>query len=69
MFNDCQSPFTFPDKTSDEIYELIQYHSVIGTYWDNENGEIVNPIEIICTDTTLLAEYNENEYTWTITEK
>ena len=70
MFNSCKSPFTFLDKTFDEVVDLIQKQILIGEYrWYDDKGSIVNPIEIICSDKTMLASFNENEYTWTLTEK
>ena len=70
MFQSCQSPFTFPDKTFDEVANLIQDQYLIGDYWwYNKNDEIINPIEIICSDKTMLASYDEDEWTWTLTEK
>ena len=74
MFYNCKSPFTFPNKTFDEVANLIQEQILIGeSYWhyyDEEyNKVIINPIEIICSDKTMLATYDENEYAWTLTEK
>ena len=82
MFQTCKSPFTFPDKTFDEVANLIQNQSIIGSSWyyyDEEDNEvIINPIEIICLDKTMIAtaefEYNEEyDYNafvgWTLTEK
>lgn len=70
MFVSCKSPFTFPDKTFDEVASLIQEQYLFGEYnWYDENGDVVNPIEIICSDKTMLATLDEDEYTWTLTEK
>lgn len=70
MFGNCKSPFTFPNKTFDEVVNLIQYTGIIGPYyWEDENGNTFNPIEIICSDKTMLATFDENESIWTITEK
>ena len=75
MFCCCKSPFTFPDKTFDEVANLIQNQYLIGSegawgYYDEyDNFIIINPVEIICSDKTMLAMFNEDEWTWTITEK
>ena len=73
MFNNCSSPIVFSDKTFDEIANLIEEHCLIGGRWyyyDEEQNEItINPVEIICSDKTMLAMFNEDEWTWTITEK
>ena len=70
MFYSCKSPITFLDKTFDEVVDLIQEQNLIGGYpWYDDEGSMVNPVEIICSDKTMLASYNENEYTWTLTEK
>lgn len=70
MFYNCKSPFTFPNKTFDEMVDLIQYESMLGYgWWCDENYNTINPIEIICSDKTMLATFDDNEWTWTITEK
>ena len=73
MFWGCKLPFTFPDKTFDEMVDLIQDQWLIGEYWyyyDEEDNEvIINPVEIICSDKTMLATFDIDEYTWTLTEK
>ena len=73
MFQNCKSPFIFSDKTFDEVANLIQEQILIGNYWyyyDEEDNEvIINPIEIICSDKTMIATYDENEGIWTLTEK
>jgi hypothetical protein len=70
MFHSCKSPFTFPNKTFDEMVDLIQYESMLGyNFWSDENYEIINPIEIICSDKTMIATFDENEYIWILTEK
>jgi hypothetical protein len=33
MFQTCKSPFKFPDKTFDEIANLIQEQNLIGDIW------------------------------------
>jgi hypothetical protein len=69
----CKSPFTFTDKTFDEVASLIQNEYLIGDSWfyyDEEGNEIIiNPIEIICADKTMLATFDENEWSWVLTEK
>ena len=69
MFYECKSPLTFSDKTFDEVVDLIQNNNLIGMliWLDPENGEEINPVEIICSDKTMLASFNEN--TWILTEK
>jgi hypothetical protein len=70
MFEACKSPFTFPDKTFDEVANLIQEQNLIGgDGWYDENWNLINPVEIICSDKTMLVTYDENEGFWTITEK
>ena len=69
MFSSCKSPITFLDKTFDEVVNLIQEQNLIGYQWYDDKGSMVNPVEIICSDKTMLASFNENEYTWTLTEK
>ena len=71
MFTQCKSPLTFSDKTFNEIVDLIQNNDLLGmmSWMDVENGEQINPVEIICSDKTMLASFNENENTWTLTEK
>ena len=71
MFTQCKSPLTFSDKTFNEIVDLIQNNNLLGTliWLDPENGYEINPVEIICSDKTMLASFNENENTWTLTEK
>jgi hypothetical protein len=70
MFQSCKSPFTFPNKTFDEMVDLIQYEIMIGYgWWFNVNSEIINPIEIICSDKTMIAFYDDYKRTWTLTEK
>ena len=71
MFYECKSPLTFSDKTFNEIVDLIQNNNLLGTliWLDPENGYEINPVEIICSDKTMLASFNENENTWTLTEK
>ena len=71
MFTQCKSPLTFSDKTFNEIVDLIQNNNLLGmmSWMDVETGEQINPVEIICSDKTMLASFNENENTWTLTEK
>ena len=71
MFTQCKSPLTFSDKTFNEIVDLIQNNDLLGmmSWMDVETGEQINPVEIICSDKTMLASFNENENTWTLTEK
>jgi hypothetical protein len=69
MFYSCKSPFTFPDKTFDEVASLIQEQYLIGGDWLDENWNKIIPVEIICSDKTMLATYDENEWEWTLTEK
>lgn len=68
MLASCKSPFTMRYNTFDEVVELIENNMLLGDYnWYDENGDVVNPIEIICSDKTMLAT-NEGHY-WTLTEK
>jgi hypothetical protein len=67
MFNGCKSPFTFTDKTFDEVANLIQEQYLIGGGWFDGNWNLINPVEIICSDKTMLATFDNLE--WTLTEK
>ena len=69
MFQSCKSPITFLDKTFDEVVDLIQKQILIGYQWNDNKGSMVNLVEIICSDKTMLASYNKNKRTWTLTEK
>jgi hypothetical protein len=70
MFSTCKSPFTFPDKTFDEVANLIQEQYLIGgDGWYDENEKLINPVEIICSDKTMLATFDEKEWWWILTEK
>jgi hypothetical protein len=78
MFMFCKSPFTFTDKTFDEVVSLIQEHYLIGDdswrYYDEQwNEVIINPIEIICSDKTMIATAEFDRYNlfvgWTLAEK
>lgn len=67
MLASCKSPFTM-NNTFDEVVELIENNMLLGDYdWYDENGNDVNPIEIICSDKTMLATHEG--YYWTLTEK
>ena len=74
MFYACKSPLTLPDKTFNIVASLIQEDYLIGEYYwlyyDEEDNEVmINPVEIICSDKTMLATFDENERTWILTEK
>lgn len=74
MIASCKSPFTFSNKTFDEVAILIQNEYLIGTsMWytfdEYDIEEHINPIEIICSDKTMIATFDENEWTWVLTEK
>jgi hypothetical protein len=70
MFYGFNSPLTFTDKTFDEVANLIQKRYLIGGEgWYDENGNLINQVEIICSDKTMLATYDDDNYKWIITEK
>jgi hypothetical protein len=70
MFDGCRTPFTFENNTFDEIANLIETQTLLGTAsWYNENDEDAYTIELICSDKTMIATLDEENYTWILTEK
>ena len=69
IFWNCKLPFTISDKTFDEVANLIQEWYLIGDYWYDKYYNMINPIEIICSDKTIIATYDDIDAIWTLTEK
>jgi hypothetical protein len=70
MFINCKLPFTFTNKTFEEMVDVIQNYYILGyDCWYDEDGNPINPVEIICSDKTMLATLDENNYEWILTEK
>jgi hypothetical protein len=70
MFDGCRTPFTFENNTFDEIANLIETQTLLAEApWKNENDEDTYTLELICSDKTMIATFDEDEYAWILTEK